>query len=207
MVLYASGTGIPGRAAYGADGTSAKNRCSCTHRLANPSASARSQKPRTASRVTCSPSWGSVSPTPNDSNTLRTCAYGRASIVTVPRLPLTVIVAPSGMRLVASAIDGTHGMPSSRLTMTACVPTAPMSVMTASATRNSGVHDGSVDGAIRMSPGSQHGRIAQVEHDPRRAGRLAGRPGHALEHVADLHRRDVALAAALPLRSAAVPRR
>src|SRR3954452_1906223 len=68
VVLYASGTGMPGRAAYGADGSSAKNKCSCTHRLENPSASARSQNDRTAWRVTCAPSCGSVSPTPKLSN-------------------------------------------------------------------------------------------------------------------------------------------
>src|SRR5215218_8550178 len=69
VVLYAFGTGMPGRAAYGAEGSSAKKRCSCTQRLANPTASARWQKTRTASRVMCSPNCGSVNPTPNDSNT------------------------------------------------------------------------------------------------------------------------------------------
>ena len=59
---YASGTGMPGRAAYGADGSRAKNRCSCAHRLANPSASARWQKPRTASRVTCVAELGEREP-------------------------------------------------------------------------------------------------------------------------------------------------
>ncbi len=105
--------------------------------------------------------------------------YGRASIVTVPRLPLTVIVAPSGMRLVASAIDGTHGMPSSRLTITAWVPTAPMSVTTAPATRNSGVHDGSVDGAIEDVAGLEPRRVGQIEQDRGRAGGVARRPGDA----------------------------
>ncbi|MEZ5219554.1 MAG: hypothetical protein R2715_23895 [Ilumatobacteraceae bacterium] len=38
-------------------------------------------------------------------------------MVTVPTLPSSVIVAPSGIRRVASAMDGTHGMPSSRLTI------------------------------------------------------------------------------------------
>ena len=40
------------RAAYELDGWRTKNRCSCAHRLPKPRASARRQKPRTASPVT-----------------------------------------------------------------------------------------------------------------------------------------------------------
>ena len=46
-------------------------------------------------------------------------AHGIERMVTVPMSPLSSIVAPSGMRLVASVTDTTHGIPSSRLTMMA----------------------------------------------------------------------------------------
>ncbi len=44
-------------------------------------------------------------------------------------------------------------MPSSRLTMAACEKGAPTSTTTADAATNSGVHAGSVIGAMRISPG------------------------------------------------------
>ena len=43
----------------------------------------------------------------------------RQMIVTVPALPSTVIIAPCGIRRVASVTDTTHGRPISRDTMTA----------------------------------------------------------------------------------------
>jgi hypothetical protein len=46
-------------------------------------------------------------------------------------------------------------MPSSRLTMAACENGAPTSTTTAEAATNSGVHAGSVIGAMRISPGSR----------------------------------------------------
>ena len=76
-------------------------------------------------------------------------------MVTVPAAPSMVSSAPSGIRRLASATEPTQGMPSSRDTMLAWLPMAPMSVTTAPAARNSGVHDGSVDSVMRMSPGSK----------------------------------------------------
>src|SRR5256885_16947921 len=75
-------------------------------------------------------------------------------MVTVPAAPSTVIIAPSGIFLVASVTDTTHGMPSSRDTITAWVIWAPTSTTTAAAGTNKGVHAGSVTGATRTSPGS-----------------------------------------------------
>src|SRR5438270_2358445 len=63
-------------------------------------------------------------------------------------------MAPSGIFLVASVTDTTHGMPSSRETITAWVIWAPTSTTTAAAGTNSGVHAGSVTGATSTSPGS-----------------------------------------------------
>src|SRR5581483_9758429 len=73
--------------------------------------------------------------------------------VTVPVVPSTSTVAPSGMRWVAAPADTTQGMPSSRLTMAAWENGEPTSTTTAAAGRNSGVHDGSVIGATSTSPG------------------------------------------------------
>ena len=73
----------------------------------------------------------------------------------MPVSPLTFTWAPSGMRVVAPVADTTHGMPSSRLTMTAWLMVPPTSTITPAAGTNSGVHDGSVMGATRMSPGSR----------------------------------------------------
>jgi hypothetical protein len=72
--------------------------------------------------------------------------------VTVPFVPSTVMVAPSGMERVAPVTETTQGMPSSRLTITAWVIWAPTSTTTAAAGTNSGVQLGSVTGATRMSP-------------------------------------------------------
>ena len=58
------------------------------------------------------------------------------------------------MRFVASTTLTAHGIPSSRLTMTAWLFMAPTSTITPAAGTNSGVQDGSVFGATRMSPGS-----------------------------------------------------
>jgi len=44
---------------------------------------------------------------------------GSSSMVTVPALPSTVMVAPSGMMSVASATEATQGTPSSRDTIIA----------------------------------------------------------------------------------------
>src|SRR5436305_7160260 len=68
--------------------------------------------------------------------------------------PSTVTMAPSGIFRVASVTDTTHGMPSSRDTITAWVIWAPTSTTTAAAGTNSGVQAGSVTGAISTSPGS-----------------------------------------------------
>ena len=61
--------------------------------------------------------------------------------------------APSGILRVASVADTTHGIPSSLLTIIACESGAPTSTTTAAAGTNKGVHDGSVRGATRISPG------------------------------------------------------
>ena len=59
------------------------------------------------------------------------------------------------------ARDTTHGTPSSRLTMTAWLPGAPISQMTALAIMNSGTHDGSVVVHTRISPGSSESASAR----------------------------------------------
>src|SRR3954470_6720343 len=76
-------------------------------------------------------------------------------MVTVPAAPSTVMVAPSVIFLVAPVTETTHGIPSSRDTITAWVIWAPTSTTTAAAGTNNGVHAGSVTGATRMSPGSR----------------------------------------------------
>ena len=76
-------------------------------------------------------------------------------MVTVPVSPFTSMNAPSPIRLDASVAETTQGMPSSRLTMAACENGAPTSTTTAEAATNSGVHAGSVIGAMRISPGSR----------------------------------------------------
>src|SRR5205814_7410843 len=68
-------------------------------------------------------------------------AIGHQCTVTVPLVPSTVTVAPSGMRRVPSVTETTHGIPSSRDTMTAWLICAPTSTTTAPAGPNSGVHD------------------------------------------------------------------
>src|SRR3954465_2954545 len=75
-------------------------------------------------------------------------------MVTVPAAPSTVMVAPSGIFLVAPVTETTHGIPSSRDTITAWVIWAPTSTTTAAAGTNNGVHAGSVTGATSTSPGS-----------------------------------------------------
>ena len=57
------------------------------------------------------------------------------------------------MLRVAPTAETTQGMPSSRLTMIAWLSAAPTSTTTAAAGTNNGVHDGSVIGATRTSPG------------------------------------------------------
>src|SRR5262249_5313662 len=73
--------------------------------------------------------------------------------VTVPAVPSTVTRAPSGILEVESCTDTTQGIPSSRATTMAWLLIAPRSTTTAPATRNSGVHAASVNGATRTSPG------------------------------------------------------
>src|SRR3954468_7533975 len=75
-------------------------------------------------------------------------------MVTVPAAPSTVMVAPSVIFLVASPTETTHGIPSSRDTITAWVIWAPTSTTTAAAGTKRGVQAGSVTGAISTSPGS-----------------------------------------------------
>lgn len=75
------------------------------------------------------------------------------STVTVPLSPSTRTIAPSGIRAVAPVAATTHGRPSSRDTITAWLIWPPTSTTTASTGTNNGVHDGSVSGAMRTSPG------------------------------------------------------
>src|SRR5205814_2686759 len=58
--------------------------------------------------------------------------------VTVPVVPSTVMVAPSAILRVASVTETTHGIPSSRETITAWVICAPTSTTTAAAGTNNG---------------------------------------------------------------------
>ena len=67
------------------------------------------------------------------------------------------------MTSVASATDTTHGTPSSRETIIAWLPMAPTLTTTPAAGTKSGTHDGSVCGAMRMSPGSNPLRVSSVE--------------------------------------------
>ena len=98
-------------------------------------------------------------------------------IVTVPLSPSTSTMAPSGMRRVASTTDGTQGMPSSRLTMTAWLSAAPTSTTTAEAGTNKGVHDGSVPGATSTSPGSSADALVGVSTIRARPLARPGQPG------------------------------
>ena len=61
---YCGGIGAPARPPYPRVGDSGHMKWSCTQRLEYPSSSARVQNPRTASRLTCAPSWGRHSPMP-----------------------------------------------------------------------------------------------------------------------------------------------
>ena len=71
------------------------------------------------------------------------------------------------MARVAPVAETTHGMPSSRLTITAWLSGAPTSTTTAAAGTNSGVHDGSVMGATSTSPGSR--AVGSLESSTTRA--------------------------------------
>ncbi len=82
------------------------------------------------------------------------------------------------MRRVASVADTTHGMPSSRLTITACDIAAPTSTTTAAAGTNSGVHDGSVLGATSTSPGSRPVGSNESSTTRARPVALPGQPGN-----------------------------
>ena len=74
--------------------------------------------------------------------------------------PFTRISAPSCIRVVALDAETTHGIPSSRLTITAWLMVAPTSTTTPAAGTNKGVQEGSVIGATSMSPGSRDsGRV------------------------------------------------
>ena len=64
------------------------------------------------------------------------------------------MIAPSVIFDTASRIPVTQGMPNSRLTITEWLNGAPTSTTTPAAGINSGVQDGSVIGATRISPGS-----------------------------------------------------
>ncbi|CAB4999782.1 unannotated protein [freshwater metagenome] len=67
--------------------------------------------------------------------------------------PFTRTVSPVLRICVAPGMPPTQGMPSSRATIIACEPIDPVFTMTPLATMNSGVQDGSVCGATRISPG------------------------------------------------------
>ena len=70
-----------------------------------------------------------------------------------------------------------HGMPSSRLTMMAWLNGAPTFTTTPPAGTNSGVHDGSVMGATRMSPGSRFVGSAESSTTRARPTAVPGHPG------------------------------
>jgi DNA-binding CsgD family transcriptional regulator len=76
--------------------------------------------------------------------------------VTFPDEPSTSSSVPVGMRLVAFGTPAAQGMPSSRLTIIAWLPMAPTSTTTPADTMNSGVQEGSVCGARRLTRKSCH---------------------------------------------------
>ena len=67
--------------------------------------------------------------------------------------PLTLSRVPSWIISVASLTATTQGIPNSRETITAWLIWPPTLTTTASAGTNNGVQEGSVSGAIRISPG------------------------------------------------------
>ena len=87
------------------------------------------------------------------------------------------MMAPFGMRCVASVTDTAHGMPSSRLTMMAWLSAAPTSTTTPAAGTNSGVQAGSVIGATRMSPYSSAEESDGSSTTQARPLTLPGQPG------------------------------
>ena len=74
-------------------------------------------------------------------------------MTTVPVVPSIVMCVPLGMRLVASEIPTTAGIPSSRAMVAAWLVWAPTFTTTPATARNKGVQAGSVSAAMRMSPG------------------------------------------------------
>ena len=70
----------------------------------------------------------------------------------VPALPSTVTSCPECRRMVASQVPTTAGIPYSRATREACAARVPLSVMTAAARANRGVHAGAVAFATSTSP-------------------------------------------------------
>src|SRR5829696_252019 len=72
---------------------------------------------------------------------------------TVPASPSTSTTSPSAIAVVAELAPTTAGMPYSRATTAEWLRIPPVSVTTAAATPNSGVHGGAVVSATRISPG------------------------------------------------------
>lgn len=93
-------------------------------------------------------------------------ARAQSPTVTVPEVPSTVTTVPLTSCWLAPVQDTTQGMPSSRLTIAAWLITAPTSVTTAAAETNSGVHEGSVALATRISARQHPVRLDRVADDP-----------------------------------------
>src|SRR3954447_14385024 len=72
---------------------------------------------------------------------------------TVPASPSTSTTSPSSIAVVAVPAPTTAGIPYSRATTAQWLRMPPVSVTTAAATANSGVHGGAVVSATRISPG------------------------------------------------------
>ena len=99
---------------------------------------------------------------------------------TTPRPPSTSIVWPVLIRRLALSTPTTAGMPYSRATTDPCDIAPPISITSPAAVRKSGVQPGSVDGATRISPGSQV-RPDRVEDHPRPAAHRPGRGRRAAQ--------------------------
>ena len=107
--------------------------------------------------------------------------------MTTPALPSTVITSPLWMRLVATPVPITAGMPYSRATMEPWLSGPPMSVTTADAIAKSGVQAGVVVGAneailnLLAELEACHARLAEelaaLEADLIRLRELLGAPG------------------------------
>ena len=89
-----------------------------------------------------------------------------------PWSPSTVSSTPSGMVVDAPVTLTTAGMPSSRDTMAAWLICAPTSTTTPATARKSGVQDGSVMGATRISSGWRSPGCGRIRDDPGPTGGL-----------------------------------